>query len=165
MHLAVAVLIAAPLLYAAASKFLDPSRFASALPRFGLSFLHPGSTSARLVGAVELGVGAALVTLAVALTGIAAGVLYLGFAFLLLRARLRGASGDCGCFGTFSSNIDYASSGRNLILSVGAFGVAYLRSQGWFALYEPGLAATLVVAVTLGAAAADTILTIRNRPA
>ena len=162
MHLAVALTLAAPLLYAAVSKLLDSSRFVSAIPQFGLSFLQPGSHAARVVGALELSVGAALVVLPAAVTGVMAGALYVGFAALLQRARARGGSGDCGCFGTLSSRIDSASIGRNLLLSVGSFGVAYLRSQRAVAQYEPGAAAALVVAFALAAAAADTLMSIRR---
>jgi hypothetical protein len=165
LHFAIGLIVGAPLLYAAASKLLDPSRFAKAIPRFGLGFLAPEPTRARLVGVLELACGAGLLAVPLPVTGVTTGLLYLGFAALLFRARLRGTTGECGCFGALASRIDAASIVRNLVLALGSFSVAYLRESGQLVPYEPGLAAALVAVFTVGAATTDTILEIRQRSA
>lgn len=162
LHLAVAILLSAPLLYAAVSKLLDPSRFVAAIPRFGLGFLSPSAHSARLVGLLELAGGAAPVILPVPTACIVAGLVYGVFSVLLLRARLLGASGDCGCFGAIAGGIDGGAVVRNGILALGSFVVAYARNNDLLASYDLSSAALTLVAVTLASATTDTLLEVRR---
>lgn len=160
----VGLAIAAPLLYAGATKLLDPARFSEAVPRLGFAFLSEIRGAAPVIGAMELLIGAAMVVAPVPATALVAGLLYLFFAAALLRARLRGSNGDCGCFGALGGTIAVASVARNGAFVVAAVGLAYLRDQGRLTMYEPAAASALVVIFTLAAAAADTVMATRARP-
>jgi hypothetical protein len=163
IHCGLALLLALPLLYAAASKLLDPYRFVTAIPQFGFTALAARASTARIVGVLEGLVGGALVATPVAGSAIVAGVLYLTFSGVLQRARLNGAVGECGCFGALSGRIDAISIGRNLALALTCFGLAYVRGVGILGTYASGLAAVLVVTVVVASAAADTVLELRRR--
>ena len=54
MHLAIGLIVGAPLVYAGVSKVLDPGGFAEALPRFGLWWRDPDTRLARAVGLAEI---------------------------------------------------------------------------------------------------------------
>lgn len=164
-HLGLGLALAAPLVYAAGSKLLDPSRFVQALPRYGLAFVSERPITARLLGLVELGAGAALLAVPFAASAVTAGLLYVAFALLLVRARRAGASGDCGCFGVLGGRIDGQAILRNIVLCLACFGLAYARSQGQFVVYDVRDAVAVVVVLTLACVAADTILEIRQRAA
>jgi uncharacterized membrane protein YphA (DoxX/SURF4 family) len=82
-----------------AMKLADPSATADTLDRLSAP---GGMVTARLLGLAEVGVG--LAVLAVGGRGLAAlvGVLYLGFAGIVIAARSKGLP-TCGCFGSRSA--------------------------------------------------------------
>jgi hypothetical protein len=161
--LALAVGVAGPLLYAAVSKPMDPSRFAAALHRFDLAFLRPSSRSAQVVGLFELMTGVVLVLWPSPTSALIAVVVYLGLALVLLRTIRAGSSGDCGCFGALAGGIDARGVLRNIALGVACLGLAFVRRDELLGTYEVSTAVLVLSVVTLAAAAIDTVLEVRKR--
>lgn len=164
VHLAIAACIAGPLLYAATSKLIDPSRFAAAIPRFGLGLRKPSPRAGRLVGLIELAAGTAIVVVPLSLSAVVVVLLYAVFVCVLARALAIGSHGDCGCFGALPGGIDLRAVARNAALLVMSFALVYVRLNELLPAYDQRTAALVVVAITLGSAATDTILEVRQRP-
>jgi hypothetical protein len=162
VHLGIGLVLTAPLLYAAASKLLNPAPFTKALPLFSIPFLTPGRLSARTVGAAELAAGVTAVALPVPITSASACALYAVFGVVLMRARRMGASGDCGCFGALPAGINGQAIARNVVLAAGSLGLTYLRSAGLVGAYDLGSAMVLVIVLILASATTDTLLEIRQ---
>jgi hypothetical protein len=95
------------------------------------------------------------------LSAVVTGAIYLFFAVLTGRARLRGSSGDCGCFGALPASIDNVAVIRSAVFAALCACLAYARLNAWLPTYEVGAAAILFVLVTLGGAALQIVLEIR----
>lgn len=162
VHLILALLIAAPLVFAGITKLLGPTRFAAAIPSFGLGFVPASPSAARLVGLVEFTQGAVLFLVPSHTTALTTTLLYLLLGWLMWRAVRRGASGDCGCFGAIPGRIDRWSVVRNVILAVAAAGLVSGRYGQHLERYELAVAAPLLIAITVGFALTDTVIEVRR---
>lgn len=158
LHLAVGLVVAAPLIYASATKLLDPSRFASAIPRFDLRWLPASEPAARTVGFVEFMAGSAVILWDVSATAVLAAALYFALGLALFRARLRGQSGDCGCFGAIAGGIDERAVLRNALVAAGALSLGFAPAAGLLPPYGWYTALLVVGLLALAAAALDTFL-------
>lgn len=154
-HLVLAALLAAPLIYAATSKIMDPRPFLNALPRLhtGLPARH---TTATLVGSLEAVTGIGLLVVSSWLTAAAATALYLAFAVVIERARRLGSVGDCGCFGTLRSRVDLNATLRNVSLCAVSGLITVARGVGALHMYPVPEALPLLVGTVLLSAGIDT---------
>jgi hypothetical protein len=160
VHVTAALIASGPLLYAALSKLLAPDRFSLALPTFGLGLPQRPSTSVA-IGLAELGIGIANVLVPSWQSAACLSLFYLAFGVVIERARRRGASGDCGCFGALPARIDRVAVVRNLGFALAAATLAVGRAVGVLVSYEPASAAAATVGLVLASAALDTYLSIR----
>lgn len=160
LHLGLTMAAAAPLLYASVSKLLAPERFALALPAFRVA-LPARPLSATAIGVAELGVAATALLIPQWPSAALLMTAYLGFAFLLARARRNGAVGDCGCFGALPTRIDGLAITRNVGLGFAAAAITAGRAIDMLGAYSAAFAVASSVALVLLSVAADTALTIR----
>ena len=160
-HLVATCAVAGPLVYAAVAKLLSPAGFSVALPQYRLS-LPSRPATAQAVGLLELVVAGALIAVVRWESAALCAGAYLGFAFVVERARRLGASGDCGCFGSLASRIDRGAVLRNVGLGIAAGLISLGRALSQ--LPEYGASAGLVAAVMLllGTAVLDTVVTVRR---
>jgi hypothetical protein len=108
-------------------KYRRPFASALAMVRFGvLKRIRP--RAGRLLGAVEVATGAALVVAPDPFIPVVVGVALLGtFTVLIAAALARGRSFDCACFGT-DEQISWSTVARNLVfLAVAVSGAVAVR--------------------------------------
>ena len=161
LHLVLALGIALPLMYAGATKLVEPAHFVRALPRYNLGILAPQTSSAVLVATFELAIAGSLMILPSPFTAISGAAFYMVFAGVLLRARLAGARGDCGCFGALAGEINATAIARNVVWALLALALAFARGMTLLPAYDlKSAVAVFTSAIVLGAAA-DTLLRLR----
>jgi hypothetical protein len=132
------------LLVAGVPKVLDPGPTQRAAEQAGL----PSSAAVvRLLGVVEVAVGAAALLLGGPLAAVAVAVAYLGFAAVVARGLVRGDMDSCGCFNGEDSPPSLLHVVLDLGLAAAAVAVALGPSTSWprLAAVEPGT--TLVTAL------------------
>jgi hypothetical protein len=162
VHLAVAAAVGAPLIYAGTSKMLDGSRFIGTIPKFRLAVLPPTGASVLAVAATELAAGAWIILSPVAASALLAALVYVALTALMARARLMGASGDCGCFGALGGQIDTGALLRNLGFALAALALAYARANALAVDYELRAGLIGLVILALGSASVETVLDVRQ---
>jgi hypothetical protein len=150
---------AALLLVTGTFKLARPAATAGAMGGMGL----PGSVAAaRLLGAAEVAVGAAALTLDHALAAGAVAVLYAGFAaFVAAAIRRGGMLQTCGCFGALEVPPTTTHLAFDLVATVlaGAAAIAGTPSLWSAAGVEPADGAVLVVVTVIAAGLAVAVLT------
>jgi hypothetical protein len=158
---ALGAVIAAPVVYASVTKFMDVTRFRAALALYRLPF--PASRGVVLaVATAELALG---VTVLVGPGPSSAAVAALGYALLagvLERARRLGATGECGCFGALPASIDLGGVLRNAVFAALSAAIAAARWHGLLPMYDPMWGVWCVIAIALVAATCDTALAVRG---
>ncbi len=162
LHLVGGIVVGAPLVYAGASKILEPAGFAQALPKFGLWWRVPDAPTARAIGLGEVTLGAAVVLLPSAASAAVITCVYAVFAGLVARALSRGHQGDCGCFGAIRSDLGVPAVVRNAGFAAASAGLAALRADGLAPAYDLGTAGLVTAILVVGSTALDTYLVVRR---
>ena len=165
LHLVCAVVVSAPLLYAGLAKMLDPTHFALALPRFGLSDLPPTERTSWTVGMGEVAAAACVLARADWIGVVPATAGYVAFALLMLRAVRSGAAGECGCLGALPGRIDAWAIARNALFVVATAILGIARQQGLLAEYDTRSWILTIIFLTLMLAALEIALEIRRAAA
>jgi hypothetical protein len=116
------------LVVAGASKLAAPEQVASTLASLG--FARPaapgrarGVLAARVVGAVEVGLGLAALVAGGVLLAVGVALAYLAFAVIVVLARRRGLA-SCGCFGARSAPPSWV----HVAVNVGSAAVAVVAA-------------------------------------
>ncbi|MGH2455291.1 MAG: MauE/DoxX family redox-associated membrane protein [Candidatus Limnocylindria bacterium] len=152
----VAVLLGVLLLFSGVGKLVDRSGFWAALSRtYGFSD-RMATRVAFMVPVSEVVVAVALLSPYRAAGLVTATVLLGSVATVTLRAWLRGAAGDCGCFGRLRRE---TFSARTVMRAMSLFGVALFAIATEFGWPEPSLPATrLDQTLALGLAVSGAVL-------
>jgi hypothetical protein len=164
--------VAAVLVVSGLAKWITPAPTTALFAALGL----PASVwVARLVGTVEVAVGAAALLIGGSALAATVSMLYLAFAAVVVRARRSGAP-SCGCFGASSAPPSWVHVWVNLVSAVvaavsviaGVTVLDVLRVQPASGVPLALLMASGVVLVvgldTAGAALFDQLSVIRRRP-
>lgn len=158
-HLAAALALSGPLVYAGVAKLMAPATFVAALPRLGIRsrFVTPIT-----VGAFELLVASALLLSDGAEIAFLVAATYFVFTYVLHQARRAGEPGDCGCFGALRTRIDSAAVRRNAVLAVLSVTLGAARTFDLLPSYDPGSGLAALIALGLASAVVDTLLAVRS---
>jgi hypothetical protein len=158
-HGTLVMIVAAPLFYAAVTKFLTPDLFVGSLAQLRLQLPNRPST-ARAVGTIEFTLASAILLSTGWASALAVSCMYVVFAAVLMRARRLGAGGDCGCFGALPTEINTQAILRNLVLAGAAGAIALARWNNALPNYSSGTALVVGVSLCVGALALDTYVTV-----
>lgn len=154
------------LMVSGAFKVVQPSGVAGAVQTLGMKVPR---LIGRLIGSVEIAIGAAGLSAPGPVPAIAVGIAYLAFALVVVVLMRRGET-SCGCFG----QIESPPSGLHVVIDLGAAAAAlgqaaavspsiveYSRTLGWEAIPFLGLIAigvlcTVAILTVLPAVVAQT---------
>lgn len=143
------------------SKILAPEVFVAGLSQLRLP-ISPRPAMAAVVGGVELSIACAVILLTTWPSALFCSLAYAAFAAIVERARRSGSVGDCGCFGSFKSQIDGLAVLRNISFALVALFLAIERLTTSLIGYEMATGIATSVFLTLASAVVDTLIAVRG---
>jgi hypothetical protein len=152
-----ACVVAVPLVYAALAKLSDRKAFGQALSNYGLFADTVRRGAMRVVPAVELATGVAVLLVGHWVSAVMAAAAYVVFGIVLFIAWRAGGRGECGCFGALSTTIGARAVGRatGLAMLAGVLATSRLMfpQESWSLADRLALTFLLIAGSALGNAA------------